>query len=98
MDELLDELHVSQYFTKLDLRSGYHQIRTKEEDIHKNTFQTNEGHYEFIAMLFGTSNFSSHDESTSLPLFTKFFIFYNILNYSSSLENHLLHLELFFLL
>nr|GEZ86785.1 hypothetical protein [Tanacetum cinerariifolium] len=102
IDDLFDQLQGSKYFSKIDFRSEYHQVRVHEDDIPKTAFRTRYGHFEFTVIPFGLTNrpvvFMDLMNRVCRPYLDKFVIVFidDILVYSKTQEEHEVHLGLVF--
>ncbi|GJZ90365.1 putative reverse transcriptase domain-containing protein [Tanacetum coccineum] len=100
IDDLFNQLQESQYFSKIDLRSEYHQLRVHNDDIPKTAFRTRYGHFEFTVMPFGLTNaptvFMDLMNRVCRPYLDKFVIVFidDILIYCKTWEEHEVHLGL----
>ena len=94
IDDMFDQLHGSSFFSKIDLRSGYHQVRVRDGHIPNTTFRTLYGHYKFLVMSFGLTNAPSAFMDPMNKVFREyldsFFILFidDVLIYSKTKEEH----------
>ena len=101
IDDLFDQIRRAMVFSKIDLRFGYHQVITKDEDIFKTAFRTRYSHYESIVIPFGLTNASTTFMclmNSALSKYLKKFVvifIYDILIYSKTKEEHDEHLDFF---
>jgi hypothetical protein len=99
IDDLLDQLKIAKFFSKIDLRSGYHQMKIRSKDIPKTTFVTRYGQYEFTVVSFGLTNgptyFMNMMNKVFMDELDKFMVVFidDILVYSSTAEEHEQHLS-----
>ena len=94
INDLFDQLKGVRVFSKIDLRSGYYQMKIKESDVPKTTFQTHYGHYEFLVLPFRLTNaltlFMNMMNWVFQPYLDKYVVVFidEILVYSNSFEEH----------